>query len=214
MGKGIIKILKTIINELLYIIYPPDNKCIVCGEEYIGVCPLCLSKIQRVKENSEIYSYAYYSGVIKEIILKFKYKKVFLAGNILADFLYELIQENKIEADGILYVPCSKETLRRRGFNQCEIMARILGEKLDIPVYNDLIKIKNTKEQKILSREERFINIKNAFKLKNTNNVKDKRIILIDDVITTGATLLECEKILKENGVKEIKILTVAKSYI
>lgn len=214
MGKRFIKILKIIINEVLYIIYPPENKCIVCGEEYIGLCPLCLTKIQRVRENSRIYSYAYYSGVIKEIILKFKYKKIFLAGNILADFLYELIKENKIEAEGILYVPCSKETLKQRGFNQCEIIAKILGEKLDIPVYNDLVKIKNTREQKVLSREERFKNIKDAFKLKHNNNIKDKNIILIDDVITTGATLFECEKILKENGAKEIKILTVAKSYI
>lgn len=214
MGKRLIKILKIIKDELLYIVYPPDNKCIGCGEDYIGLCPLCLTKIQRVRENSRIHSYAYYSGVIKEIILKFKYKKVFLAGNILADFLYELIKENKIEAEGILFIPCSKETLKKRGFNQCEIIARKLGEKLDLPVYSDIVKIKNTKEQKALSKEERFINIKGAFKVKNSNNIKNKKIILIDDVITTGATLLECEKVLKENGVKEIKILTVAKSYI
>ena len=104
--------------------------------------------------------------------------------------------------------------MKKRGFNQCEIIARKLGEKLDLPVYSDIVKIKNTKEQKALSKEERFINIKGAFKVKNSNNIKNKKIILIDDVITTGATLLECEKVLKENGVKEIKILTVAKSYI
>jgi competence protein ComFC len=214
MGKGFIKVLKIIKRELLYIIYPPENNCIVCGDNYIGVCPICLSKIVRVKEDSKIYSYAYYSGVIKELVLNFKYKRIFLAGNILADFLYELIKENNIEADGIFFIPCSKSAVKKRGFNQCEVIARILGDKLDIPVYKDILKAKKTKEQKTLTKEERYENIIGAFKVKTDKNIKNRKIILIDDVITTGATLLECEKILKENGAKEINILTVAKSYI
>ncbi|WP_291648871.1 phosphoribosyltransferase family protein [Clostridium sp.] len=76
------------------------------------------------------------------------------------------------------------------------------------------MKVKNIKEQKTLSKEDRFKNIEGAFGIKNNKNIKNKNIILIDDVITTGATLFECENLLKKSGVNSIKMLTVAKSYI
>ena len=117
MGKGLIKLLREIIDELLDIIYPPKNKCITCDNEVIGVCPICKSKIMRVKEESKILSYGYYSGVMKKLILEFKYNKNFLAGNILADYLCELINENNIDVDAILFIPSSKKALKDRGFN-------------------------------------------------------------------------------------------------
>ncbi|GAA0110074.1 ComF family protein [Clostridium tertium] len=214
MGKGLIKLLREIIDELLDIIYPPKNKCITCDNEVIGVCPICKSKIMRVKEESKILSYGYYSGVMKKLILEFKYNKNFLAGNILADYLCELINENNIDVDAILFIPSSKKALKDRGFNQCEFMAQKLSRTLNIPIYSDIIKVKNIKEQKTLSKEDRFKNIEGAFGIKSNKNIKNKNIILIDDVITTGATLLECEKLLKKSGANSIKILTVAKSYI
>lgn len=215
MGKRFSKILKRIIKEVLYIIYPPNDRCISCGEDFIGLCPICKSEIKRVKENNnKYYSYAYYNGVIKNIILNFKYKKIFLAGDILSEFLLEIIKENNIEADGIFFVPASKKSVKKRGFNQCEILAKKVGEFTSIPVYKSLVKIKETKEQKTLSKYERKDNIKDAFIILKSEEVKDKRIILIDDVITTGATIKECEKVLREFGAKEIKILTISKNYI
>ena len=65
MGKGIVELLISLKDELLDIIYPPKNICIICESEFIGICPLCTSKIQRVKENDEILSYGYYNGVVK-----------------------------------------------------------------------------------------------------------------------------------------------------
>jgi len=215
MGKRIGKILKRIIKEVLYIIYPPNDRCISCGEDFIGLCPICKSEIKRVKENNDnYYSYAYYNGVIKNLILNFKYKKIFLAGDILSEFLLEIIKENSIEADGIFFVPASKKSIKKRGFNQCEILAKKVGEFTSIPVYKSLVKIKETKEQKTLSKYDRKDNIKDAFMILKPEEVKDKKIILIDDVITTGATIRECEKVLREFGAKEIKILTISKNYI
>lgn len=215
MGKSFSKILKRIIKEALYLIYPPDDKCICCGEDFIGLCPVCTSEIKRVKDNKDnYYSYAYYNGVIKKIILNFKYKKVFLAGSILSDFLIELIKENNIVADSIFFVPASKKSIKKRGFNQCEVMSKGIGEALSIPVYKSLIKVKETKEQKTLSKYDREKNIKDAFSIKRPEEVKDKKIILIDDVITTGATIKECEKTLRKFGAKEIVVLTISKNYI
>lgn len=214
MGKRIIKKIKIFVNEFLYLIFPPKNKCITCDIEYIGLCPLCFSKLVRVKNSEEIISYGYYSGVLKEIILNFKYKKNFLAGEIIADLIIELIKENNINGDYILYVPGNKKSIKNRGFDQCEFIANKVSFKLDIPLLKQIKKKENVKEQKRLSKEERFINIKDAFYIKDTNTIKDKEIILIDDVITTGATLLEVKKILIEEKVYKINILTAAKSYI
>ncbi|MGV2643905.1 ComF family protein, partial [Clostridium perfringens] len=119
-----------------------------------------------------------------------------------------------IKADGIFFIPSSKKSLKERGFNQCEFIAKILGDRLDVPVYKDIIKIKNIKEQKTLSKEERWKNISGAFEVVSNINIKNKKVILIDDVVTTGATLLECEKLFIKNGACSIKMLTVAKSYI
>ena len=95
---------------------------------------------------------------------------------------------------------------------------RIYGEKisknLSIEVLEVFIKPKDTKEQKLLKRDERYENIKDAFKIKKGIEVKNYNIILIDDVVTTGATLQEAYKLLKKFDVKHIKLLTLAKSHI
>jgi len=214
MGKRITKILISLKDELLDIIYPPKNSCIICQSEFVGICPLCKSKIKRVKEFNGVLSYGYYNGVLKKLILEFKYNKNFVAGSILVDFLCDMIIENQIDIDYIVYIPSSKKTIKNRGFNQCEYLSKEINKNLDISICNDVIKNKNVKEQKLLSKEERCKNIKGAFKLKTDKNIKNKKLLLIDDVMTTGATLYECEKLLKENGALSIKMLTVAKSYI
>ena len=214
MGKRIVEFLIKLKDEILDIIYPPKNSCIICESEFTLICPMCKGKIQRVKDISEIISYGYYNGVLKKLVLEFKYNKNFMAGSLLAEFLCEVISENNIDIDVIVFVPSSKKALRERGFNQCEYLAKEISKRLKIDLCKDIIKVKNTKEQKLLSKEERYKNIMGAFALKSERNIKNKRILLIDDVITTGATLHECEKILKLNGATSIKILTVAKSYI
>lgn len=214
MGKRVAQLLIDLKDEILDIIYPPKNTCIICESDFTLICPVCKSKIQRIKENSEIISYGYYNGVLKKLILEFKYNKNFIAGSLLVEFLCEVINENYMDIDVIVFIPSSKKAIKERGFNQCEYLAKEISKKLNIELCKDVIKVKNTKEQKLLSKEDRYKNIKGAFDLKSKGNIKDKNLLLIDDVITTGATLYECKKILKNNGAASIKILTVAKSYI
>lgn len=214
MGKRIIELLITLKDEILDIVYPPKNSCIICESEFVGICPLCKSKIQKIKEDDEILSYGYYNDVLKKLILEFKYKQNFVAGRILAEFLNDLIKNSNLEIDCIIFIPSSKKALKERGFNQCEYLAKEINKFLKVDIYKDLIKAKNIKEQKLLSKEDRFKNIKGAFSLKTNKNINNKRVLLIDDVVTTGATLYECEKLLRENGAYSIKMLTVAKSYI
>lgn len=212
MGKEINKFIGHIIRGVLEILYPKESKCIICNEvEVEGLCYKCKSKITFCIE--EELCIGYYKGPLKELILAFKYKKDFSAGEVLVSLIEKKIK--KIEKDYYLtYIPISKESLKKRGFNQCEYLAKELGFRNNLRVMDTLEKVKETEIQKTLSKEERRINLQGAFKVMTVNRVAGNKFILIDDVITTGATIEEAIRELKENGAKEIKILTLGKSRI
>jgi len=215
MGKEIIKIIKIALEALLDIIYPYDNKCIICGVEgFLGICSKCKSEIKRVHQQEEIMAYGYYGGVLKKLILNLKYHKSFIAGKVLADLLCQIIIEKKLSIDCICYVPISKDSLKKRGFNQCSVLAKNISSNLDIPVIDCLVKVKETKEQKLLGKEERMKNILDAFEIKNKEKLFKKNILLIDDVYTTGATINECKKNIEKCNINKIYLLTIAKSNI
>lgn len=215
MGKEIIKIIKIALEALLDIIYPYDNKCIICGVEgFLGICSKCKTEIKRVHQQEEIMAYGYYGGVLKKLILNLKYHKSFIAGKVLADLLCQIIIEKKLSIDCICYVPISKDSLKKRGFNQCSVLAKNISSILDIPVIDCLVKVKETKEQKLLGKEERMKNILDAFEIKNKEKLFKKNILLIDDVYTTGATINECKKNIEKCNINKIYLLTIAKSNI
>lgn len=216
MGKTIFKILKIIYKELLDIVYPMEEKCIICEiEGFIGICDCCKTKINRCDiEDKTSISYGFYGGVLKKLILELKYNKNFTAAEILSNLILEIINNQNIKADVICYVPMSKKAIKKRGFNQCEIISKSISYTTGIPISNCIIKSKNTKEQKTLSKDERKSNIQDAFNIKRNYDIKNKHVILIDDVITTGATLDECKKTLLKYGANEITVLTIAKSNI
>ncbi len=114
----------------------------------------------------------------------------------------------------LVSTPLHKKTLKKRGFNQSEEIARYLSEKSGIPLIGQaLVKTKKTRSQMELDREERFKNVVQAFAI-NPQKIKDlenKKIILVDDVYTTGATMRECAKLLKQNRAREIWGVVVAR---
>lgn len=210
-NKGMLKIY----NEILDIVYPMEEKCIICRTDgFIGLCPYCKSKINRATIENGNLSYGFYGGILKTLILKFKYESDFTAGYLLSKLLVEMIKENEIYADVICYVPMTKKSEKKRGFNQCEVIARHIGYHINVPVSDCIKKIKNTKEQKTLTKEERVKSIKGAFKVSRIKDIKNKNVILIDDVMTTGATINECKDVLKKSGVNNITVLTIAKGGI
>ena len=105
-----------------------------------------------------------------------------------------------------------KQKRLERGYNQTELITNIISKYNKILVENKvLFKDKKTKTQSTLSLEERYENIKNAFKIKNINKIKNKQIILFDDIYTTGATVNEISKKLKKSGAKKVLVLVIAK---
>jgi len=133
----------------------------------------------------------------------------------LGRLLIEFICKNKLlfqKIDFIIPVPLHKEKIKERGFNQSLLLALEIGNYFNIPVKPDcLIKGKITASQVRLSKTERRFNLKKAFLVKASESLKKKNILLIDDVFTTGSTVSECSKELKNAQVNNIYVLTLAR---
>lgn len=115
------------------------------------------------------------------------------------------------ECDGIVPVPLSKKSLRERGFNQALLMAVVLSKELKIPLYMDILfKKKDTPQQLGLNAKERLKNLKGAFAVRG--EIDNLRLLLIDDVMTTGATARESSKTLIKAGADEVIVITLARS--
>lgn len=185
------------------------NYCAHCGretkknEEY---CLTCKNFMVSVDIARSVYSYADIGATVK----KFKY----LGKKYLAEFfaikLGELYKRENFSADGICFIPMTKEKLRKRKFNQTELLAKNFSLQVGIPVLTALEKVKETPSQAGLKRTERLKNLQNAFKVTDRRAVKDKTIVLIDDVLTTGATAESVAYKLKKSGARKVILLTVA----
>jgi ComF family protein len=111
----------------------------------------------------------------------------------------------------LIPVPMHIKKKRKRGFNQSEEITKIISETTGIKLSTTLTKTKETKPQMELNRKERIENIKNCFAVNDKKEIENKTVLLLDDVYTTGSTMEECAKILKENGAKEVWGITVAR---
>ena len=152
-------------------------------------------------------------GITKKLIQELKYKKNEEIGTFFGNWIGEILTENSqfINIDCIVPVPLHPKKLRKRGYNQVTKFGETLSNHLKKPfIENELIRISSTKTQTLKARFERFNNIDTKFSLKSTATFKGKHILLIDDVITTGATLEACAKELQKSEGVKISILTMA----
>jgi ComF family protein len=181
-------------------------------------CPVC----GKNKALAGLFAAASYkNSITKRLISQFKYEPFVkelaktLASLIIQHF--QLLDEHppffKDRAGFILMpVPLHKKRLKWRGFNQAEEIARHLSDFYKIPlISNVLLKIKETPAQVELSEEQRQENVKGVFSCKNPEAVRNKKILLVDDVFTTGATIKECARVLKDAGAKEVWGVAVAR---
>lgn len=151
---------------------------------------------------------------LKEIVHQFKYRSHPSLARPLAERLAAVYSEHgeQISASVIIPVPLHRTRERERGFNQAFELARHLARVTAIPVARHwLLRTRPTKVQAGLSRRERRLNLRGAFALSKEAEIEGKRLLLLDDVFTTGATLNECARILKEQGAQRVSVLTVAR---
>lgn len=209
------KRLPSVWEQLLRLIYPA--KCIFCGAilpEAAGInaCKACRAALPRYNRRFEaVPEIPYLNGLLAAFVYEDEIEKAVRAmkfssrprnAETLGYLMYECIteQENMPDFDVIVPVPMHKRKKTRRGYNQSELIAQHLGRHLGIPVENLLAKIRNTKAQSLLGREERLKNLENAVIATDPDRITGRNILLIDDVTTTGTTLNTCARVLYEAG--------------
>jgi competence protein ComFC len=161
-----------------------------------------------------------YNGVAKKLIYVFKYKP-YVSGlrNFLIDLFYEGVIQNELVIKILesyplfIPIPLHGSKIKKRGYNQSLLLAKGLGDKVGLEVKDVMLRIKKTKSQYGLKRKKRIENISNAFELKYRKEdlIKGKIVFLIDDVLTSGSTLLEAGNVLKRKGAKKVFGLTLAR---
>lgn len=201
-------------NCFSYLSFDVKSICLVCQRMVPdGLTHRACSKKHAIEG---CFSAISYNKTAKKLIYNFKYKP-YLADlkKILGDLLYESLIQNEsfnrllgVSKDWILVpIPLYSSKFRSRGYNHAEILAKDLGKRLGIPTSNMLKRVKETKSQYGLKLGERKKNIKGAFALNSkvkTQNSKLENVFLIDDIVTTGSTLLEAANILKRGGAKKV----------
>lgn len=161
------------------------------------------------------YSACTYDGVIRECVHKFKYRGGFALELLFKDLMLEFAEKHMDmhHYSWLVPVPLHRVKYRERTFNQSAALATHLSKRFRVPILkNNLIRVRLGSPQMMLSKDKRLEDIKNSFKIKDPALLKGKSVLLVDDVITTGATANECSKVLKEAGASSVEVLTLARS--
>ena len=224
---------KSSVPKILNLIYPP--MCGICGkfnDDFL--CPKCqkileneavfgIDKYEKIKIEKNLQERKYfnehlyifeYEGIIRRIILKYKFQDKAYLYKTFVNFLlknknfFEFIKKY----DTIIPVPISRKRRAMRGYNQSELIVKEIANFTNLKEESDcLFKIKNVIEQSKLNKEERQKNIQGVYELRNKEKLYKKKILLVDDIYTTGSTVNECSKVIRGAKPKQIGIFTIAK---
>jgi competence protein ComFC len=154
------------------------------------------------------------TGIVRELIHRFKYDRTVYLRRPLAAWLTEALDDERIRAQPFAYlvpVPLHAARLREREFNQADELAQLVAERAGAPVLRCLRRVRYTTTQTQLDREERMQNLRNAFRVRHSARVSGSHLILVDDVFTTGSTVEECARVLKQAGAASVRVITVAR---
>ena len=208
--------LQTIANSILHILYP--QFCVKCNSSFINnkqlMCNKCLQQMPLTNfetiNNNDIdklfwgklkvahaFALGYFNraGIFQHLVHQLKYNGNKDAGLILGNLMGEAILNSVFYANInlIIPLPLHPAKLAKRGFNQAEIIAQGIAQKCNIPMQNNIVlRTVNTSTQTAKTRGERFENMRNVFLIKNAELLNNKHVLLVDDIITTGATLEAC----------------------
>lgn len=199
--------IKKALHNIALLLYP--NRCPFCRkviEHNEHVCKECVKEmpkdpiIRGVFRGHRCVSLLPYLSKYKTALASFKFKNKTQYAQQFANIMADLINDCYYDTvfDYVTFVPMHEKELKKRGYNQSELLAKQLSSILKIPYLSTLDKIKHTSPQHTLSVKDRRKNLLGAFNALDKNLIKDKTILLIDDIITTGSTLDECVKTLEK----------------
>ena len=214
----------TCLNTILDMVFPVN--CLSCLETGSYFCLKCISETPVAERESAEWIFPvfdYRHPPVKKALWLLKYKNKKKLAKVFAEILHGKILEelsdlsimNNFRNPILIPIPLSKKRYRERGYNQAELICKELvklDNNINFKLETDiLIKPQDTEHQaRIRNKKERMKNIMGSFAVKNENLIKSKNIILIDDILTTGATLTEARKVLKKSGARKIIAFTVA----
>lgn len=186
-----------------------EHICLICGVPLDDEADYCIRCQNQKREYEYNRSPLVYDGKSKELILAMKFGgKKYIAKTLGAMMSDEYIKRG-MQAEIAVFVPMTHDEGKKRGFNQSELLAREVADRLKLPLLPALVKTRDTSAQKQLKIDERESNLKDVFACV-FKEVKNRKILLIDDVFTTGATANACTDTLLKAGAKEVYVLTAA----
>lgn len=198
------------LDTLPFIHSPRCTLCSNPAEDESSICDECRLHGHEYDQALAVFEY---SITMRELIHRYKYGREFSLSRTFGYFMAELLNEYSWEADMIIPVPLHKNRQKERGFNQAALLGEYLSQRSGIPCEQELlIRSVDTKTQTGFNRYSRVVNLKNAFTISKTDEVriKDRNILLVDDVHTTGATADSCSKVLHQAGANKVYVLTIA----
>lgn len=186
--------------------------CHGCGTELDGVLDLCSKCISaETRPWAHAISVFHMKGLGSNLVHRFKYNNCFELGRPLASLAAQAVRDHSIDVDVIVPVPLHWRRQFLRGYNQSEVIAKQLSRELKIPTEKLIARHKHTKQQAKLDKTERENNLIDAFSVIKGANCKKRSILLVDDVMTTGATLTEAAKVLLKEVATEVNVLVLAR---
>ncbi len=191
------------------------NACVKCGKptglnENKMLCSDCKNAGHLYARGTSVFAY---TGMVKKALQRMKFegrkRYAIVFGFLMAQQLKKM--KNWPIINIVAYTPLHKKRYAKRGFNQAKLLANEIAKHLKYTLAEDILyKVKNTPSQSSLARGQRQQNLYNAFRLNTKIDVKDKNILLVDDIYTTGTTVNECTRYLKAAGAKGVYVITVA----
>lgn len=184
--------------------------CEHCGRQTIvpeTYCLTCKDKLTYIDLGRSAFVY---EDPISYLIKGFKYDNKKYLANVFSQYLSSVYFKNTLSADFIVFPPMTEKSQKRRGYNQAKLLAEKTSKLINVPAIDVVKKVKETPRQATLNRAEREKNLENAFRITKRKILKDKNILIIDDVTTTGTTANVIAKRLKNAGAKHVYVLTVA----
>lgn len=184
--------------------------CEHCGRKTNAPETYCLTCKNRLLSIDMGRSVFIYKKPISGMIKRLKYKKKRYIAEILGEYLSLIYFKHYMASDIIVYPPMTEKAERKREYNHAKLLAEKLSSIVNVPVLDVIAKTKETDRQAKLGKEERLKNLVGVFKITDKKSVKDKTILIVDDVTTTGATAEVIADRLKKAGAKKVMLLTVA----
>lgn len=211
-------------GTLLDLLYPP--RCAFCHRllqhDNRDVCRSCLRTLpytgdraerEKIPQIDRCLSPLYYEKDVRASVLRYKFGHLTLYAGIYADFMLQCLGKAALDFDCVCFVPVSRRRRRSRGFDQAELLAQELAARLNLPCVAALRKIRHNRAQSSTkSAAERRDNVKGAYRCVADERVKGRRILLVDDVVTTGSTLGECAAMLRAAGAASVCAVTLARA--